>query len=734
MTVMQHSELYGRAEIEPKGPLIAGTMHTLRITFTVGRYGIDDKGSILIAWKYVCDDEHPQFSDPEGSGYTTAYTTGEAKLKLSFGALSFYRPWFKALRVDVYDGSLKEGDKIIVTLGDRSRGGPGLRIQTFQESERIFKVLADPFGTRRYVEVESPKVTIIGGPADELQVVAPSIVTPREPFAVTVRALDSWGNPSPSYRGEITFTQTEQFDSLPSSYVFKSSDRGVKRFEGISLKESGLYRLEVVDSSGLKAVSNPILCRSGEVGWKVYWGDLHGQTHGKARDVLADTVGTGTPREYFEFARDVAAIDFCSWQGNDFQVSKELWEDVCAETKRFNQPGRFVTFLGYEWSGLTPNGGDHNILYLEDDQPIYRSSHYLVKDKSDIDTDRCPISELWKTFKGRKDVMAIPHVGGRYGNLDYFDPEFISLIEIHSFHGTFEWFAREALERGLKVGFVAFSDDHTCRPGLAYPPCRPNKVKGGLTAVYADELTRRSIWEALKSRRCYGTTGARILLHVDVNGHMMGEEFSTEEYPKIKVEVHGTNLINRVQVYRGTKPVYTYPPFRPKESGFRVVQILWSGARSKGRSKRTVWNGMLSLDKGKIIRYETLGFRKRVDLIEEYSNQILKWYSSTVGNYKGLVLWLDAPDDAEITFKSQPKTFKFKLKNLREKPIVVDAGGVDQKIEVCEVSPEDWRMDISFEYVDEEVEVGVNPYWVRVQQVDCEMAWSSPVYVHYKTV
>ena len=41
-------------------------------------------------------------------------------------------------------------------------------------------------------------------------------------------------------------------------------------------------------------------------------------------------------------------------------------------------------------------------------------------------------------------------------------------------------------------------------------------------------------------------------------------------------------------------------------------------------------------------------------------------------------------------------------------------------------------MDLSFEYIDADVKVGVNPYWVRVQQVDGEMAWSSPIYVNYE--
>ena len=52
-------------------------------------------------------------------------------------------------------------------------------------------------------------------------------------------------------------------------------------------------------------------------------------------------------------------------------------------------------------------------------------------------------------------------------------------------------------------------------------------VTGGLTAVIAPELTREAIIQALRERRCYATTGARMVLDFRVNGHGMGEEITT---------------------------------------------------------------------------------------------------------------------------------------------------------------------------------------------------------------
>ena len=64
------------------------------------------------------------------------------------------------------------------------------------------------------------------------------------------------------------------------------------------------------------------------------------------------------------------------------------------------------------------------------------------------------MSELIETFRGRDDVFVTPHVGGRMATLDDFDPTLMPYLEICSTHGRFEWYGREAIERGLTIGFV----------------------------------------------------------------------------------------------------------------------------------------------------------------------------------------------------------------------------------------------------------------------------------------
>jgi hypothetical protein len=119
------------------------------------------------------------------------------------------------------------------------------------------------------------------------------------------------------------------------------------------------------------------------------------------------------------------------------------------------------------------------------------------------------------------------------------DPALRPILEIYSAHGQSEYFnredplayesvrytgarsadgphyARDAWAAGLPMGVIASSDDHQAHPGLPH---------NGLAAVVAPELTRDAVFDALKARRCYGTTGARILLEFSVAGLLMGEE------------------------------------------------------------------------------------------------------------------------------------------------------------------------------------------------------------------
>ncbi len=64
----------------------------------------------------------------------------------------------------------------------------------------------------------------------------------------------------------------------------------------------------------------------------------------------------------------------------------------------------------------------------------------------------------------------------------------------------------------------ANSDGHKGRPGASYPGASTFGAYGGLTCFLTEELTRDSLFDCMKRRHHYGTTGTR--MHLQVTGHV----------------------------------------------------------------------------------------------------------------------------------------------------------------------------------------------------------------------
>ncbi|MFQ6098175.1 MAG: DUF3604 domain-containing protein, partial [Armatimonadota bacterium] len=713
---------YGRAAIEPSGPVVAGTVGTWVLTYTVGEYGFDDGGHLKVAWRFATDWAPPRFDCPHLPDCATVATTGRASVVARFRPYGHVRPWQKCVIVDVFDDGLAPGDRIILTYGDTRGGSPGSRAQTFCEDTFEFRVVADPFGTGQGVVLpDSPTVRIVPGPPSRLVVIAPSEAVVGQPVEVFVKAEDRWGNPVPDYQARLGPLEFDGPTGAPLGDWRRLEEGGY--CVATTFDAPGGAVVRVRDDVGMHAEGNPCVVVPKVEQHQPFWGDLHGQSE--------ETVGTNTVEDYFRFARDQARLDFCSHQGNDFQVTREFWARLQKAVRDFHQPGKFVTFLGYEWSGTTSVGGDHNVLYLRDDEPIFRSSHELISDRSDQDTDRCPVSALYEELRGR-DAITIPHVGGRRANLAFHDDRVEPLVEIYSGWGVFEWLLEEALQRGYKVGVVAGSDDHKGRPGASHTGARTFAVYGGLTCVYARDLSREAVWEALRARRCYATTGRRISLKVFADGHWMGEEYDASRPPQLRVEAHGTTGIEHIEVHRGTHIIQTHDPVAHAPLSARLIRVRWGGARIKGRNRDTDWSGHLDIEGGNIISAREWSFDNPLQGITLRDRQSVAWESTTAGDDDGLILEIEAADDATLAFATQPLSFVIRLDDVTDEPAVFDAEGIDQYVLVERLREEARPRSVTFTFRDDDVQPGCNAYWVRLQQEDGALVWSSPIFVNFK--
>ena len=72
----------------------------------------------------------------------------------------------------------------------------------------------------------------------------------------------------------------------------------------------------------------------------------------------------------------------------------------------------------------------------------------------------------------------------------------------------------------------------------------------GLTAVQASSLDTKSVFRALHDRRCYATSGARIVADVTLNEQPMGSELTLDPgvERRFRIQIRGTAPIVAVQM------------------------------------------------------------------------------------------------------------------------------------------------------------------------------------------
>ncbi len=739
MSISAAREVYGHAALDPDGEIVAGSYGAWKLTYTAGSKGVAAGGRIRIFTESDTDWGIPQFQDPAGADYMTVEAPKEARVAVLAQSVT-------SLAVVVRGQGLKPGENVILTYGDRSGGGPGSRAQTFLEAKHFFWVAVDTDGSGTYTKLPNPPcVAIVGGPADRLVVIAPSTASVGNPFRLMVKAEDAWGNPSAEYTGTVELL-TDGVEIPERSLTFDRKHNGVRWIEGCTPSQPGVHRIAATDTrSGLEAQSNPIVCGERTEPYGLYWGDYHG-----GQVAMAEKIS-----DFFRYARDVAAIQFASYQRNDHAVSKSDWDLQQQAEREFHQPGRFIAIPGFEWSPRTEKGGHHNVYFRRHNQPIRRSSHSAVQDQSDIDTDLPYITDLYRTYRNT-DTVITPHVGGEHSDLTHHDPALEPAVEVTSTHGSFDWFLKETLEHRYKLGFFGGSDSHTGRPGDDRPGHQHRRyAKAGLAAVYATEVSLEAFLEALKARRCYATTGARIVLRTEADGHPMGSEPTTTSPPEISASVIGTAPLESVELFRGLEKLYTHP-LQAAPAGNRV-RILWEGASRKSSYSGVVWDGSLNLVGGKITSVEKLRFDSPRSEIIDRSENHLRWHSVACGYRSGVILDLNAEPDAELqlaihtslitgpTYGDHGETgprrmsyapaervsFSVSLQELAGGPVEMDIGILNRKVTVS-LAPEQPAADTAeFTFTDPSPEPGVNPYWVHVVQTDMEMAWSSPIFVDY---
>jgi hypothetical protein len=719
-------EKLGTAFLTLDCPITAGSFASFDIIYTAGYFGIDDSGSIKIIQRFPSDMGRPQFNEPSAENYVTVEVVGDAQVQCHYDVKNNIRPWGKTLYIKVVKGYLKEGDQIVVHYGDVRQGSPGIRMQTFCEETFEYRVLVDAFATYEYVEIPcTPTLTIIPDEPVKWKVVLPTMRRRNQSFRLSLKNEDMWGNPSNRINATVRLKSSHPINGLPNRITLRPG-QFTAIAEDLSVEGEADIVISVLDESEhLLAKSNPLrIIEESEL--LPYWADMHGQSE--------ETVGSNSARNYFQFGRDKAFLDAICHQGNDFQITKEFWSNLQRLTKEFTESGTFIAFPGYEWSGNTGLGGDHNVIYFKEGESIHRSSHALIHDHSDDDTDCHDTNDLFKALKG-KDVFIYAHAGGRYADLkNAKEPPTNLAIEIHSAWGTFEWLLQDAFDMGMRVGVVANSDDHKGRPGASYPGASSFGSYGGLTCFLCKELSREAIFESLRSRHHYATTGTRMLLNVKASMEkgdeaMMGDiVFTKEREALLYVEALCHAPIERVDILNGEEKLETVKPFEQGQDS-RRIRVIWEGAECRGRGRETVWDGYAEVEGNRFEEVNPINFWNPIKHLKEENSHRLTWKSITTGSFSGFDALLTRSHEGVLSINTPLIKQIVEISEIKYDDMVFEAGGLSRRMRIFRLPNQNKTYQLKLERKIPLKSGEDNPLYIRLTQEDGHRVWSSPIYL-----
>jgi len=91
-------------------------------------------------------------------------------------------------------------------------------------------------------------------------------------------------------------------------------------------------------------------------------------------------------------------------------VAKSVWQEVVETADHYNDPGRFTTFSGYEWSSMPAGNTLHRVVLFKDSAAkVLKTVPYSAQDSTDAE-------DLWRTLSAYEEAtggraVAIPHNG-----------------------------------------------------------------------------------------------------------------------------------------------------------------------------------------------------------------------------------------------------------------------------------------------------------------------------------
>ncbi len=514
--------------------------------------------------------------------------------------------------------------------------------------------------------------------------------------------------------------------------------------------------LQRVTGSALGAAFPGPQLQAGAGEYQLFWGDLHNHNAvGYAQGSIERTYEIARSHlDFFAFTPHAQWHDMPRMPNNahekwvkGFQALREQWPKVQRLAAANNEPGKFVSFLGYEWHSSA--FGDYCLYYPKDNLPLESFDH---------------VRALQKYARETGTMILTHHLaykqGWRGANWTYLDTALTPVLEIYSEHGLSEHdragrdFIRHsnggrwtrntlqaALRKGFRVGVIASSDDHLGFPG-AYGE--------GLAGIYARDLSRQSLLEALRARRTLAVTGDRIRLAAKLNGSWMGSAIPFAADREMEVSVIAQDEIDRIEVLKNNRVMHRHFPADQERTGRWPGEALcrlefgWGPWAALNMARVCDWDVETTLSNGKLLSltpcFQSGPFDEvRRNRILSRSGNSCRFQIHTSRREafeerptNAVVLHLAGGPESvlEVTLtRPTPLKFRKTLAELAEHNEIEFTGPFTSESLLIHrlVTPDLFRA--AFRASDRGRRGQTDWYYVRVTQANGHQAWSSPVWV-----
>jgi hypothetical protein len=296
--------------------------------------------------------------------------------------------------------------------------------------------------------------------------------------------------------------------------------------------------------------------------YRLLFGDVHGHTENDA---------IGTIDMYYTHGLMVSGMDFVASTNHDYSpdlISQSDWAYTQALSTLYNRVPDKVALSGYEWTA-TPGQGHHRAMYfLRDDGPLFRCTTQASNH----------IDKLYRLLRGT-DVILQPHHSGWEG----YDAQLQPVYEVTSGwrdkreedpsapQGPGVRSMWQALDRGYRIAFVGSSDTHFLGPG----------EDNGITGAYVADNSREAVFEAIRNRRVFASTGLRALIDFRANGVFIGGETKTSAPVRLTVTIEAESPIAKAEIIRDRRVIHAAAGAGP---ALKFTYADQTGATSRGWS------------------------------------------------------------------------------------------------------------------------------------------------------